>query len=74
MTTATFAMRSVGTALQGIHATGIINDDSVGRAAQTNLLEGDGRIMEGVYRWWKQTTTRFDPAAFHKDGTRASAC
>jgi hypothetical protein len=68
MTTATFAMRSVGQALQGIHATGIINDDSVGRAAQTNLLEGDGRIMEGIYRWWKQTTTRFDPEAFTKTG------
>lgn len=68
MTTATFAMRSVGAALQGIHATGIINDDSVGRAAQTNLLEGDGRIMEGTYRWWKQTTTRFDPEAFTKTG------
>jgi hypothetical protein len=68
MTTATFALRSVGQALQGIHATGIINDDSVGRAAQTNLLEGDGRIMDGVYRWWKQTTTRFDPEAFTKTG------
>ena len=67
-TTATFAMRSVGTALQGIHATGIINDDSVGRAAQTNLLEGDGRIMESVCRWWQQTTTRFDPSAFTETG------
>jgi hypothetical protein len=66
--TATFVMRSVGTALQGIHATGIINDDSVGRKAQSNLLEGDGTIMEGTYRWWKQTTTRFDPESFTKTG------
>jgi len=67
-TTATYEFRSVGQALQGIHATGIINDDSVGKAAQDNMLHGDGSIMDGVYRWWKQTTTRFDPAAFTKSG------
>jgi hypothetical protein len=67
-TTATYEFRSVGQALQGIHATGIINDDSIGKAAQDNMLHGDGSIMEDVYRWWKQTTTRFDPAAFTKSG------
>lgn len=68
MSTGTYVMRSVGQALQGIHATGIINDDSVGREAQRNLLEGDGGIMDGVYRWWQQTTTRFDPIAFTRSG------
>jgi hypothetical protein len=68
MTTATYAMRSVGQALQGIHATGIINDDSVGKAAQDNMLRGDGGIMEDTYRWWTQTTTRFDPSAFTLSG------
>lgn len=67
-TTATYVLRSVGQALQGIHVAGIVNDDSVGRAAQDNLLRGDGTIMEGTYRWWKQTTTRFDAATFTKTG------
>jgi hypothetical protein len=66
--TATFEFRSVGQALQGIHVSGIINDDSVGKAAQDNMLHGDGSIMDDVYRWWKQTTTRFDPAAFTQSG------
>lgn len=67
-TTATYEFRSVGQALQGVHVSGIINDDSVGKAAQDNMLNGDGSIMEDVYRWWKQTTTRFDPEAFTKSG------
>lgn len=67
-TTATYEFRSVGQALQGIHVKQIINDDSVGKAAQDNMLYGDGSIMEDVYRWWKQTTTRFDPSAFTKSG------
>jgi hypothetical protein len=66
--TATYEFRSVGQALQGIHVSGIINDDSVGKAAQDNMLHGDGSIMQDVYRWWKQTTTRFDPQAFTKSG------
>jgi hypothetical protein len=66
--TATYEMRSVGQALQGIHVGRIINDDSVGKAAQDNMLRGDGSIMEDTYRWWKQTTTRFDPVAFTKSG------
>jgi hypothetical protein len=66
--TATYEMRSVGQALQGIHVGRIINDDSVGKAAQDNMLHGDGSIMEDVYRWWKQTTTRFDPESFTKSG------
>ena len=66
--TATYELRSVGQALQGVHADGVINDDSVGKAAQFNMLNGDGSIMEDVYRWWKQTTTRFDPVAFTKSG------
>jgi hypothetical protein len=68
LTTATYEFRSVGQALQGIHVSGIINDDSVGKAAQDNMLHGDGSIMEDTYRWWKQTTTRFDPAAFTSTG------
>jgi hypothetical protein len=68
LTTATYEFRSVGQALQGIHVSGIINDDSVGKAAQDNMLNGDGSIMDDVYRWWKQTTTRFDPAAFTRSG------
>lgn len=68
LTTATYEFRSVGQALQGIHVSGIINDDSVGKAAQDNMLNGDGSIMDDVYRWWKQTTTRFDPIAFTRSG------
>ncbi len=68
LTTATYEFRSVGQALQGIHVSGIINDDSVGKAAQDNMLNGDGSIMDDTYRWWKQTTTRFDPAAFTRTG------
>jgi hypothetical protein len=61
-------LRSVGQALQGIHVKQIINDDSVGKAAQDNMLHGDGSIMIDTYRWWKQTTTRFDPVAFTRSG------
>jgi hypothetical protein len=68
LTTATFEMRSVGQALQGIHVGGIINDDSIGKAAQDNWLNGDGSIVADTYRWWKQTTTRFDPSTFTKSG------
>jgi hypothetical protein len=68
LTTATYEFRSVGQALQGIHVSGIINDDSVGKAAQDNMLHGDGSIMDDTYRWWKQTTTRFDPLAFTPTG------
>ena len=67
-TTATYEFRSVGQALQGIHVKGIINDDSVGKAAQDSMLNGDGKVMEGTYRWWRQCLTRFDPAAFTKTG------
>jgi len=68
LTTSTYEFRSVGQALQGVHVSGIINDDSVGKTAQFNMLNGDGSIMDDVYRWWKQTTTRFDPVAFTKSG------
>lgn len=68
LTTATYELRSVGQALQGVHVKQIINDDSVGKAAQDNMLHGDGSIMLDTYRWWKQTTTRFDPIAFTRSG------
>jgi hypothetical protein len=68
LTTATYEFRSVGQPLQGIHVSGIINDDTVGKKAQDNMLHGDGSIMEDVYHWWKQTTTRFDPEAFTRSG------
>jgi hypothetical protein len=68
LTTGTFEYRGAGQALQGIHVTGIINDDSVGKAAQSNMLRGDGTIVEDIYRWWKQSTTRFDSANFTKTG------
>jgi len=68
LTTATYELRSVGQALQGIHVKQVINDDSVGKAAQDNMLHGDGSIMLDTYRWWKQTTTRFDPIAFTRTG------
>jgi hypothetical protein len=68
LTTGTYEYRGAGQALQGIHVTGIINDDSVGKAAQSNMLRGDGTIMEDLYRWWKQSTTRFDSASFTKTG------
>lgn len=68
LTTATYEFRSVGQPLQGIHVSGIINDDSVGKAAQDNWLNSDGSIVLDVYRWWKQTTTRFDPESFTKSG------
>jgi hypothetical protein len=64
----TFEYRGVGQSLQSMHFDGIINDDSVGREAQQNMLRGDGAVMENIYRWWKQTTTRFDSASFTKTG------
>ncbi len=69
LTTGTYEYRGVGSALQGLHVTGAINDDSVGREAQENMLHGDGRIMEHVYRWWTQISTRFDPRYFTRSGT-----
>jgi hypothetical protein len=32
------------------------------------MLSGTGEIMEDIYRWWKQTTTRFDSASYTGSG------
>jgi hypothetical protein len=60
-TTGTFEYRGVGQALQGIHVNSIILDDNMGKEAQTSLLEGDGRVMKDLIRWYRQVGTRFDP-------------
>ena len=67
-TNGTYEYRGVGGALQGVSADSVINDDSVGREAQKNMLTGTGEIMEDTYRWWKQTTTRFDSASYTGSG------
>ena len=67
-TTGTFEYRGVGQALQGIHPDGIIQDDNMGRAAQSSLLRGDGRVLEDLVRWHRQVSTRFDSASFTKTG------
>jgi hypothetical protein len=66
--TGTYEYRGVGSALQGLHVSGIINDDTVGRDAQRNVLQGDGEVMQATIDWWKQTTTRFDPESFTQSG------
>lgn len=64
----TYEYRGVGQSLQSMHFSGIINDDSFGREAQQNSLKGDGNVAEGIYRWWKQTTTRYDSETFTQTG------
>ena len=69
LTTGTFEYRGVGSALQGLHVTGCINDDSYGLDAQKNMLYGDGSIGDEIYRWWTQVSTRFDSKYFTHSGT-----
>lgn len=63
-TTGTFSYRGVGQALQGIHPDSTIQDDNMGKAAQSNMLQGDGRVLEDLIRWHRQLTTRLDTAEF----------
>jgi hypothetical protein len=63
-TTGTFEYRGVGQALQGIHPLSTIQDDNMGRAAQESMLHGDGRVLEALWRWHCQLTTRIDTSAF----------
>jgi hypothetical protein len=67
-TNGTYEYRGVGGALQGVSADSVINDDSVGKEAQRNMLQGGGEIMEDIYRWWQQTTTRFDSQSYTGSG------
>jgi hypothetical protein len=67
-TTGTYEYRGVGQAIQGIHVDSTIQDDNVGKAAQTSLLNGDGRVMEDTIRWHRQLGTRIDSAAFTRTG------
>jgi hypothetical protein len=67
-TNGTYEYRGVGGALQGVSADSVINDDSVGKEAQRNMLQGGGEIMEDIYRWWQQTTTRFDSGSYTGSG------
>lgn len=60
--TGNYVYRGVENALQGIHATGTIQDDNYGRAAQQSLHHGDNRVGMGLWDWHKQVGTRFDPA------------
>lgn len=59
-TNATYAYRGVGQALQGVRADRTIQDDNFGKAAQDNMLRGDGRIVEDLVRWHNQLSTRLD--------------
>jgi hypothetical protein len=59
-TNATYAYRGVGQALQGVRADRTIQDDNFGKAAQDNMLKGDGRMVDDVYRWHNQLSTRLD--------------
>jgi hypothetical protein len=67
-TNGTYEYRGVGGALQGVSVDSVVNDDSVGREAQKNMLSGDGNIMEDIYRWWQQTNLRFDPSSYTAGG------
>ena len=67
-TTGTFEYRGVGQALQGVHPKRIIQDDNMGKAAQSSVLMGDGRVLDDLIRWHRQVGTRFDPASFTKTG------
>jgi len=59
-TNPTFSYRGVGQALQGVRADRTIQDDNFGRAAQQNMLDGDGKIGDSVWRWHGQLSTRLD--------------
>ena len=59
-TTGTYEYRGVGQALQGIHPDSTIQDDNMGKEAQKNMLYGDGRVLDDLWRWHCQLTTRLD--------------
>lgn len=59
-TTGTFEYRGVGQALQGVHPDSTIQDDNMGKAAQSSMLNSDGRVLEDLIRWHRQLTTRID--------------
>jgi len=67
-TTGTFEYRGVGSAIQGVHADGIIQDDNFGKAEQFSVLQGDGRVKDDLIRWHGQLCTRFDSHSFTKTG------
>jgi hypothetical protein len=64
----TYEYRGSGQSVQGLHMTGIIEDDNVGKAAQDSLLQGDGRVMESAIAYHRLVSSRFDPAHFTKSG------
>jgi hypothetical protein len=67
-TEGTYEYRGSGQSVQGLHMTGIIEDDNVGKAAQDSLLMGDGRVMESAISYHRLVSSRFDPAHFTKTG------
>ena len=62
-TTGTYTYRGVGQALQGIHPKNTIQDDNFGKAAQDSMLRGDGRVVDDLWRWHQQLSTRLEAAA-----------
>jgi len=66
-TNPTYSYKGVGQALQGVHPDSTIQDDNFGRAAQSSMLRGDGRVAEDLIRWHQQLSTRLDTAA-HQGG------
>lgn len=64
----TYEFLGVGQSLQGLHGTGIIEDDLVGRAALDSVRYGDGRVMEETIDYHRKVSTRFDPEAFTATG------
>ncbi len=67
-TEGTYEYRGVGQSVQGLHMTGVIEDDNVGKEAQKSLLQGDGRVMEDTIAYHRLVSSRFDPAHFTKSG------
>jgi hypothetical protein len=67
-TEGTYEYRGSGQSVQGLHMTGIIEDDNVGKAAQDSLNMGDGRVMESVIAYHRLVSSRYDPAHFTKTG------
>lgn len=66
--TGTFTYRGVGQALQGIHPDSTIQDDNMGKAAQSSMLRGDGRVLDDLIRWHRQLTTRLDTSQANATG------
>lgn len=59
-TNPTYSYKGVGQALQGVRANRTIQDDNFGKDAQRSMLTGDGRVVDDLWRWHCQLSTRLD--------------